>query len=86
MPNSWTRSAAGASLSLSGLAVWAAADETNRDRIDELISGWLPQRAAERYDESQRRLAAEIPEFAIWSGSLDAQATADSLRRLEGRT
>jgi hypothetical protein len=64
--------------------VWDAADETTRDRVGNLTSSRLPRRAAERYDEFHPRLAAEIPEFAIWSGSLEIRATMHSLRRLEG--
>lgn len=68
---------------VTGLAVWDAADETTRARVEELISNWLPDRTTELFDESYRRLAADIPEFAIWSGSLTDRATAHSLQRLE---
>ncbi|MEU4240643.1 hypothetical protein [Actinoplanes sp. NPDC026619] len=67
---------------LPGLAFWDDADETARRRAAEMV-GRLGELAVARYDELHRRLAAEIPEFAIWSGSLEARATAQSLRRLE---
>jgi len=45
--------------------------------------GRVPQRAVELYDRSHRRLAEEIPEFAIWAGRLEDRAAARGLERLE---
>jgi hypothetical protein len=68
---------------LTGLAVWDRADERARRQLTELLTGWLPQRAVEHYEEVHRRLAEEIPEFAIWAWKLEARATAHGLDRLE---
>ncbi|GAA2660514.1 NACHT domain-containing protein [Paractinoplanes durhamensis] len=70
-------------LHVSGLAVWDAADGTTRIRFVEQMGNTLGTRTAERYDEYHRRLAVDVPEFAIWAGSLEARATAQSLQRLE---
>ncbi|WP_433382184.1 NACHT domain-containing protein [Actinoplanes sp. CA-142083] len=43
----------------------------------------VSRRAVELYDRSHRRLAEEIPEFAIWAGRLESRAAARSLERLE---
>ena len=48
-----------------------------------LPRGRVPQRAVELYDQSHRRLAGEIPEFAIWAGRLEDRAAARGLERLE---
>jgi len=68
---------------LAGLAVWDRADERTRSHLTDLLLVSLPQRAVERYDEVHRRLAEEIPEFAIWAWRLEARATAHGLQRLE---
>ncbi|GIF25331.1 hypothetical protein BJ973_003610 [Actinoplanes tereljensis] len=68
---------------VSGLAVWDRAHETAHSIFTDLILDSLPGDAVERYDELHRRLAGEIPEFAIWSGRLEVRATGQSLRRLE---
>lgn len=38
--------------------------------------------AVRRYTRSYRRLAAEIPEFAVWANMTDAQATRETVRRV----
>ncbi|GAA2606627.1 hypothetical protein Adu01nite_17670 [Paractinoplanes durhamensis] len=40
----------------------------------------VAKRAMRRYEESYRRLAAEIPEFRLWSAMIDAQATRELIR------
>ncbi|HEX5203045.1 MAG TPA: AAA family ATPase [Actinoplanes sp.] len=40
-------------------------------------------RAVDLYDRAHRRLAEQIPEFAIWAGKLEARASARGLERLE---
>jgi hypothetical protein len=44
--------------------------------------GGIAGRAVERYTMSFRRLAADVPEFAIWAGMLDEQATRSSFELL----
>jgi hypothetical protein len=68
---------------LTGLAVWDQADERARDTLTDLLDRRLPGAAVARYDEVHRRLAEEIPEFALWADRLEARATARGLERLE---
>jgi len=44
------------------------------------ITERVPQLAVQRYEEEYRSLAAQVPEFAIWAGLVDAQATRTALR------
>ncbi|BCJ50126.1 hypothetical protein Asp14428_16010 [Actinoplanes sp. NBRC 14428] len=68
---------------LPGLAVWDEADERARRTVTGLLERRLPGAAVDRYDEVHRRLAGEIPEFALWADRLEARATARGLHRLE---
>ncbi|MDY7090595.1 MAG: hypothetical protein SYR96_36575 [Actinomycetota bacterium] len=68
---------------VTGYAVWERAEEGRRLQADDLLRHRLPELAAERYDEAHRRLAGEIPEFAIWSSRLEARAATRGLERLE---
>ncbi|MER5336935.1 hypothetical protein [Micromonospora sp. NPDC002717] len=68
---------------LTGLAVWDQADERARRMLADLLDRRLPAAAVARYDEIHRRLAEEIPEFALWADRLEARATARGLERLE---
>lgn len=70
---------------LSGLAVWDELDDTRRRRLFfETLTTKTPGRAVRRYEELFRRLAAEFPEVAFWSNSVDHQATRERLRELSG--
>ncbi|MFF5081723.1 NACHT domain-containing protein [Actinoplanes sp. NPDC000266] len=55
----------------------AAAAHLDRDVPD------LDRRAVARFDGVQRRLAADVPEFALWAARLGPPATARGLERLE---
>ncbi|MFG2064884.1 NACHT domain-containing protein [Micromonospora sp. NPDC048871] len=68
---------------LTGLAAWDDADERARRAVVELLDQRLPGAAVDRYDEIHRRLAEEIPEFALWADRLEARAAARGLERLE---
>jgi len=68
---------------LTGLAVWDRADERSRGTLTDLLDRRLPGAAVARYDEIHRRLAEEIPEFALWVDRLEGRATARGLERLE---
>ncbi|GGM58245.1 hypothetical protein GCM10011608_49000 [Micromonospora sonchi] len=68
---------------LTGLAVWDRADERARRTLADLLDRRLPDAAVTRYDEIHRRLAEEIPEFALWADRLEARATTRGLERLE---
>lgn len=70
---------------LSGLAVWDELDDTRRRRLFfETLTTKTPGRAVRRYEELFRRLAADFPEVAFWSNSVDHQATRERLRELSG--
>ncbi|MEV2278723.1 hypothetical protein AB0I72_24360 [Nocardiopsis sp. NPDC049922] len=77
------------------LAALAAAEEVDgASAADEVVDGLrllVPERAAERYAESYRRLSADVPEFGMWAhlhehdrtrGTLGA-GLSDLRRRLE---
>ncbi|MBM2621865.1 hypothetical protein JIG36_40835 [Actinoplanes sp. LDG1-06] len=66
-----------------GLAVWENAGDSARRELTSRLRDRLPGLARDRYDETHRRLAADIPEFAIWADRLEARATAHGLERLE---
>ncbi|MBU2662551.1 hypothetical protein KOI35_03445 [Actinoplanes bogorensis] len=68
---------------LSGLAVYDQAGDRARLAMGDLLHVRLPHLATAKYDEAHRRLAAEIPEFAIWADRLEARATTHGLERLE---
>ncbi|GLY24252.1 hypothetical protein [Micromonospora sp. NBRC 101691] len=68
---------------LAGLAVWDRADERARRMLADLLDRRLPGAAVARYDETHRRLAEEIPEFAFWADRLEARAAARGMERLE---
>ncbi|GAB2620168.1 hypothetical protein Aab01nite_34450 [Paractinoplanes abujensis] len=68
---------------LAGFAAWEQAAEHRRASLEDLLADRLPGLAVARFDESHRRLAGEIPEFAIWSERLEARAAARGLERLE---
>ncbi|MGK5678374.1 NACHT domain-containing protein [Actinoplanes sp. URMC 104] len=61
---------------------WDRADDNAR-YVTERLLGRLPEAAVARYDQAHRRLAEEIPEFAIWADRLEARATTHGLERLE---
>ncbi|WP_430782598.1 NACHT domain-containing protein [Actinoplanes sp. G11-F43] len=68
---------------LPGLAVWDAADDRARRAAGTVLAEVLPGLAREHYEQVTRRLAAEIPEFAIWMTRTEARATSRGLERLE---
>jgi hypothetical protein len=68
---------------LSGLAVWDATDERARREAAGLLREGLPERAVQRYEEAARLLAAEVPEFAIWTRVLESRAAARGLEAME---
>ncbi|RLK09753.1 hypothetical protein DER29_6315 [Micromonospora sp. M71_S20] len=68
---------------LTGLAGWDRADERKRRMLADLLDRQLPAAAVTRYDEIHRRLAEEIPEFALWTDRLEARAATRGLERLE---
>ncbi|PRX96279.1 NACHT domain-containing protein [Allonocardiopsis opalescens] len=59
---------------VSGLAAWHEMDAGVRRRIEPSELD-IAARAVSRYEELYLRLTADIPEFALWSGLRDHQAT-----------
>lgn len=74
---------AGFATHLQGLAEWEAADERARRAVLALLTDRLPEVAVDRYEQAHRRLAVDIPEFAIWLQRTDSQAIGRSLTLLE---
>ncbi|WP_051808716.1 NACHT domain-containing protein [Actinoplanes subtropicus] len=70
---------------LAELDRWYRSQATALSLVLPRVSGAarLPEWAVDRYDRSHRRLAEEIPEFAIWAGRLEDRAAARGLERLE---
>ncbi|MEV4351165.1 hypothetical protein AB0J83_42450 [Actinoplanes sp. NPDC049596] len=68
---------------LTAPAVGERAGEDPRRAVTHLLDQGLPGGAVARYDEAHRRLAAEIPEFALWADRLETRATTRGLQRLE---
>ncbi|MDR7276151.1 NACHT domain-containing protein [Catenuloplanes atrovinosus] len=68
---------------LTGLAVWDAADDRARRAVTTLLASELPTGTVRRYEESLRRLAAELPEVDLWLRGLEFRAAARGLESLE---
>jgi hypothetical protein len=68
---------------LQGLAEWDRADERTRRSVLALLDDQLPKVAVARYEEAHRRLAVDVPEFAIWLQRSESQAIGRGLEELE---
>ncbi|GAB7038306.1 MULTISPECIES: NACHT domain-containing protein [Catenuloplanes] len=68
---------------LEGLAVWDAADDRTRRAVRRLLEDQIPVDTLRRYEESLRRLAADVPEFDLWLRGLEFRAAARGLEALE---
>ncbi|MCA2216080.1 NACHT domain-containing protein [Jidongwangia harbinensis] len=68
---------------LRGLAVWDAADDRTRAEVLRLLTVRLPEDAVARYQEVHRRLAVDVPEFAVWLHRTESQAAGRGLAALE---
>lgn len=66
-----------------GLSCWEALSETDRERVTDHV-GNLGEVALRRYEENYRRLAAEVPEFAVWATLTDHRATRTTVERIGG--
>nr|WP_219472221.1 hypothetical protein [Nonomuraea rhizosphaerae] len=65
-----------------GLRAREALDEAEWERARALCRDALEPAAVGRYEERFRQLAVEVPEFALWAGMLDGQATRRQLADL----
>jgi hypothetical protein len=63
-----------------GLAAWDGLDVAERDQLTARLRGLVPGLAVARYEELFRRLAGECPEFGIWAGMFEHQATRAEFR------
>ncbi|MFG1604212.1 NACHT domain-containing protein [Actinoplanes sp. NPDC049265] len=68
---------------LEGLAEWDRADERARGAVTRLMRERLPHRAVQHYEEGHRRLAVDVPEFAIWVDRAESRAVGRGLAELE---
>jgi hypothetical protein len=68
---------------LTGLATWDSADDRARHAAGSLLTERLPRLAAERYEDTVRRLAQDVPEFGIWLSRLESRAVSRGLEGLE---
>jgi hypothetical protein len=68
---------------LRGLAVWEGSGRDARVAADRLLGEVLPDLAVARYEETARRLAVDVPEFAIWLSELESRAVSRGLEALE---
>jgi hypothetical protein len=68
---------------LTGLAAWDAADDRARRAVGTVLTERLPELAADRYEETVRRLSQEVPEFGIWLARFESRAVSRGLEGLE---
>ncbi|BEL04343.1 hypothetical protein Q0Z83_025340 [Actinoplanes sichuanensis] len=66
-----------------GLAVWDDLDETRQAAARQAIRVALPAAACRRYEDLHRRLAVEMPEFALWTTDLRQRAMGTALARMD---
>ncbi|MFE0192953.1 NACHT domain-containing protein [Streptomyces sp. NPDC058989] len=60
---------------LEGLALWEGLPRHRREQADDSLTRVLPRKAQERYHSLYVQLAAQAPEFALWTTQLAQQAT-----------
>jgi len=65
---------------VSGLAVWDELGQTRRDLLADRLRDDIPVMALGRYEQHFRRLAADCPEFGIWTSVADHMATRAEFR------
>ena len=63
-----------------GLAVWDGLTEADRRRASRVLREEVPPQALVGYQDLFAQLSQEIPEFALWTGQLDHQATRAQVR------
>ena len=65
---------------ISVLGGWETVTQAQRDHLMGYLGESVPRLAVGQYEELFRRLANDCPEFAIWAGMSDHQATRAELR------
>ncbi|MFG1703751.1 NACHT domain-containing protein [Nonomuraea sp. M3C6] len=68
---------------LQGVAGWDELTAHGMERVTIEIGMALPGLALARYEDGYRRLAGDVPEFALWAQMMEHQATRASLAGLE---
>ncbi|MFB9630293.1 NACHT and WD40 repeat domain-containing protein [Nonomuraea helvata] len=68
---------------LRGLRVWDELAPSEREKIIAQLERTLPKAAVRRYEDRYRSLALDVPEFALWVGMIEHQATRAGLSELE---
>jgi hypothetical protein len=68
---------------LEGLAEWDRADDRARRAVQVLLRKRLPRRTVAHYEQLHRRLAVDIPEFAVWVDRAESRALRRGLLGLE---
>ena len=68
---------------LIGLAEWDRADDRARRAVGVLLQERLPRRAVAHYEQAHRRLAVDVPEFAVWVDRAESRAVGRGLVGLE---
>ena len=66
-----------------GLAVWNQLTRSDRERLGGRFGGVVSY-AVRRYEDNYRRLAAQVPEFAVWANLTDHRATRAAVERSGG--
>lgn len=75
--------AAGLTRFVAGLAVRDRLDATEWERAQTAIEEELPEAARRKYEELHRRLALDVPEFALWQDMISRQRVDTGLAELE---
>ncbi|WP_394619250.1 NACHT domain-containing protein [Lentzea sp. JNUCC 0626] len=62
---------------------WNQRGQVERDRLRDVVTRVVPERALERYEELLAQLAADHPEVGFWCSTADGMATRKALAGLE---
>ncbi|MGW4966231.1 NACHT N-terminal helical domain 7-containing protein [Nonomuraea sp. NPDC004186] len=65
------------------LKVWDGLGPSEREKVVAQLERKLPETAVRHYEDRYRRLALDVPEFALWAGMIEHQATRAGLAELE---
>ncbi len=68
---------------LRGVAGWDLLASHEEERVGAVLRTGLPRLAVARYEDGYRRLACDVPEFALWAHMQEHQATRTGLASLE---
>ncbi|GAB2625825.1 hypothetical protein GCM10027168_66960 [Streptomyces capparidis] len=64
-----------------GLALWDELDHTGRSETPRILGRAVVRAALDHYQELYARLCGDVPEFALWMGQAEHQATREEVRR-----